>query len=139
MAEDYGLARFKWDRSAPWAVRSAIADGMERGAEYLKKAMKRLLNVPYPPASKPGQSPRRRTGNLYRSINVWINRKTLEVQVGPNEDAEYGIYLEYGAPKANLKPRPFMFKALKLEQKRIANTVNRATAIAFNKLARQRK
>jgi len=137
MADEFGLARFKWNGgSAPWVVRSAIADGIERAAIYVRRAMKRLISTPYPPASSPGEPPHRRTGNLYRNIDVFINRQTLVAYVGPTEDAEYGLYLEYGAPRANLEPRPFMFKALRQEAARVTNTLNRAAAIAFNKYAR---
>jgi hypothetical protein len=137
MADDFGLARFRWNGGrAPWVVRSAIADGIERGAIYVRRAMKRLINTPYPPASVPGEPPHRRTGNLYRNIDVFINRQTLTAQVGPTDKAEYGLYLEYGAPRANLEPRPFMFVALKQEATRVTNTINRAAAIAFNKYGR---
>lgn len=139
MAEDFGIARFRWTGgSAPWVVRSAIADGMERAAIYVKRAMKRLISTPYPPASVPGEPPHRRTGNLYRNIDYWINRKTLEVHIGPTEDADYGLYLEFGAPARNLEPRPFIFRSLKEESKRVENTMQRAAAVAFNKYARQK-
>lgn len=139
MANEFGIARFRWNGgSAPWVVRSAIADGQERAAATVRRTMRRLISIPYPPASRPGQSPRKRTGNLYRSIDVYMNRKTLEVRIGPNEKADYGLYLEFGAPRANLKPRPYIFKSLKIEAKKVTNTMNRAAAIAFNKYARQK-
>lgn len=139
MAADFGLARFRWNGgSAPWVVRNAIADGMERAAVVVRRTMRRLISVPYPPASAPGESPHKRTGNLYRNIDVWINRQTLTVHVGPTDAANYGIYLEYGAPRANLEPRPFMFKAVAEDASRIVNTMNRAAAIAFNKYGRRK-
>ncbi len=138
MTEEFGLARFRWDGGrAPWVVRSAIGDGIERAAIYVRRAMKRLISVPGPEPSKPGELPHKQTGNLYRNIDIFINRQTLVAMVGPTEDAEYGLYLEFGAPRANLEPRPFMFRALKEEAVRVTNTINRAAKIAFNKYARK--
>lgn len=134
MAEEFGNARFRWNGgSAPWVVRSAIADGMERAAVNVRRAMRRRINKPWPPASRPGQSPRRRTGNLWRSVTYKINRQTLEIWIGPGEQAPYGLYLEYGTKR--MAPRPWMFRGLKDEKKRIVNTMNRAAAIAFKKYA----
>lgn len=133
----FGYATLKWNGgSAPWVVRSAIADGMERAAANVKRAMRRRLNIPYPPASRPGQSPRRRTGRLRNSIQFWINRKTLEVFIGPDATAPYGFWLEYGTSK--MEPRPFMFRALQEEAKRSLNTMHRAAAAAFKHYARSR-
>lgn len=130
----FGLARWKWKGGrAPWAVRSAIADGMERAAAHVKRTMRRLLNVPYPPASVAGESPHRRTGNLRKSIEFWVNRKTLQVWVGPTDEAEYGLYLEFGTKR--MDPRPFMFRALKQEESRIKNIMQRTAAAAFKKYA----
>lgn len=134
---DFGLARFKWNGGrAPWVVRSAIADGMERAAIFLRRGMKRRLAIPYPPASRPGQSPHKRTGNLQRSVDYWLDRKTLKVWVGPSERAVYGIYLEYGAPRRNLLPRPWMAPEMKSSARKVTNIINRAATIAFNKYAR---
>lgn len=135
---NFGSAEFRWSGgSAPWVVRTAIAEGMERGALVVKRTMRRLLNIPYPPASTPGQSPRKRTGNLRDSITYVLNKKTLTLLIGPSEDADYGLYLEFGTK--HIAPRPFMMKALLQEKKRLLNTVNRAAAIAFNKMAKGRR
>lgn len=131
----FGIARFKWSGgSIPWVVRRAVAEGMGRAAEHVKRTMRRLINVPYPPASLPGESPHRRTGNLRRSINIWLNKQTLQVWVGPTDAANYGIYLEYGTKR--MAPRPFMFKALKQEGTKVKNIMQRAAVIAFNKHAK---
>jgi len=138
---DWGYCKFKWKGGrASWAVRSAIADGLERAAAVVKRTMRRLLNTPYPPASVAGESPHKRTGNLQGSIDVWVNRKTLQVYVGPAEigskgkPANYGLWLEFGTRK--MDPRPFMKRALVQEQTRVKNTLERAAKIAFNKFGR---
>lgn len=70
---------------------------------------KKRLSVPYPPASRPGQYPRRRTGNLRRSTVVWPGgtgrvaavRATKQVAVGYLDRAFYGVILE--SPKFGRK------------------------------------
>lgn len=130
-----GFAGFRWKGGrAPWVVRAAIADAIERAAKHLKTAIRRNIKEPYPPASAPGEYPHKRTGNLRRSIDIWVNRKTLEGYVGPTEDAPYGIFLEYGTRK--MDARPFLMPTLRLEQTRIRNTIQRAAKRAWNKYAR---
>ena len=129
--------RFKWEGGrAKWAVRSAIADGMEKASLEFVKLVKRKINTPYPPASRPGEPPHRRTGNLRANIDYWINRKELKVMIGPTEDAEYGIYLEYGAPRANLEPRPFLKPSMDEMAPRVQSIVGRAAQTAFKKFGR---
>lgn len=138
VSNEFGIAEFAWTGgSAPWAVRSAIADGLERAAEHVKRTMRRLINKPYPPASRPGQPPRKRrpSTGLRANIDIWINRKTLQAYVGPNRNAPHGIWLEKGTRK--MKPRPFMMRALRMERTRVNNIIKRAATVAFNKHAKQ--
>lgn len=93
-------------KQVPWAVRRAVADGMEAAAKHLVRVTKANLNTPYPPASSPGDFPHRRTGNLRNAIDYWINRKTLSVYVGPNTDAPYAWHLERGTSR--MAARPFL-------------------------------
>lgn len=128
------VVKFKWSGGrAPWAVRSAIADGQARAADRIKRAIRRTINIPFPPASQPGEPPHRRTGNLRRNVEWWQNRKTLTVQVGVTVDAPYGLFLEFGTRK--MAARPFIRPIMEDMQSTIKNTMNRAAAIAFNKHA----
>lgn len=63
---------------------------------------KKRISRPYPPASRPGQYPARRTGNLRRSTVAWPRgpgridaiRQTKQVAVGFLDRAFYGVILE---------------------------------------------
>lgn len=61
----------------------------------------------YPPASKPGEYPARRTGNLRRStvarpLSVATVAATGQVKIGFLERAWYGVILEYDAGRTGL-------------------------------------
>jgi len=126
---------FKWSTKAPWKVRAAVADGLERSGKHVVQDIRRAINVPFPPASSPGEPPHKRTGNLRANIAYKVNRKTLEVYIAPTEDAYYGFYLEYGAPRANLEPRPFLGVTIRENKTRIKISCQRAAAKAFRKHA----
>lgn len=101
------MADLKWyGGRRSWEVRSAIADAMELAAAHIVRKIKADLNTPYPPASSPGEAPHRRTGNLRASVDYWINRKRLEVDIGVNVDAPYWSDLEFGT--VNMDARPFL-------------------------------
>lgn len=128
---------YKWNGGrAPWVVRAAVADAMERWADRTVRDIRRSINIPWPPPSSPGEPPHKRTGNLRDNIGYHINRKTLVVKIGVTDLAVYGIYLEYGAPRSNLEPRPFLWRAFRNNQGQIAASMARAAKIAFNKYAR---
>lgn len=63
---------------------------------------KKRISRQYPPASRPGQYPARRTGNLRRSTVAWPRggsavdavRETKQVAVGYLDRAFYGVILE---------------------------------------------
>lgn len=59
--------------------------------------------------SKPGEPPRKQTGQLRASITYEVDEKTQSARVGTN--LQYGKALELGS-KRGLKPRPFLRRAL---------------------------
>lgn len=73
--------------------------------------------------SQPGQPPAVNTGNL-RSDIMWeldngtssqatgTDKGATRARIGVTKKTIYGLYLELGAPKRNLKPRPWMRPAL---------------------------
>lgn len=104
-------------RVASESLRSTIYDTLER---YRVGA-----GVQYPgnpnPSSAPGDPPARQTGHLMESVRYFYDVATLRSVVGPFEQGatidnpisvSYATPLEYGAPLRNLKPRPFMRRAL---------------------------
>ena len=100
------------------------------------KARRRTKDGKVHRASKPKQPPAIDTGTLRASImsEVKIEGMSVNGRVGPdikyiaNElakresvgtDVNYGYYLEVGAPKINLAPRPFLVPALKRQRRKI--------------------
>ena len=86
----------------------AVAFLTRLGREFVAAA-RELLSRPYPPASKPGEPPRRRTGRLVRSLNYRVRRRPLGVSLGA--DAPYAGFLDEGTRR--MKPRPFAMRALR--------------------------
>jgi len=85
--------------------------------------IRRRLNVPYPPASSPGESPHRRTGNLQRSAEVGAVRQPGKRTV--NVLTPYGKYLEYGTVK--MLPRPFVRPATDEVRARLRQILKRVS------------
>lgn len=75
----------------------------------VKLELMRVLRVPYPPASRPGEAPRRRTGKLARSYEGRVDRRTGEGRMVIW--AEYASYLERGTKR--MEARPFFVKTVR--------------------------
>lgn len=59
--------------------------------------------------SKPGEPPRKQSGELRRSVTYEVDKGELTARVGTNKP--YGRYLELGT-KRGLAPRPWLRRAL---------------------------
>lgn len=84
---------------------NAIHRAMAEVAPDIQASIQRRISKPYPPASKPGQAPRLRTGELHDSVTVTFSRGSLKVRT-----AEHGVFLENGT--VNMQPRPFVARVL---------------------------
>ena len=94
-------AKLKWKGArAKKNYRTLAAERLLNAMKKLQKLAKQEFGTHYPPASKPGQFPRRRTGNLVRSIVIAPNtvgeivRRQLSVGLGYGPRAPYGKILE---------------------------------------------
>ena len=76
-------------------------------AEVLATRMRNNLSEDYPPASMPGQSPHRRTGNLQASVEV---KKPQPLKRLVGSSAAYAKFLEFGTSK--MAARPWALKSL---------------------------
>lgn len=90
----------------------------------MTKALQKAIDTPYPPASKPGDPPHKRTGWLHDTVQVVEDGSgNLKLRA-----LKYGYYLESGTRK--MKARPF-FKPVILDnrakwEKRINDEIRKA-------------
>lgn len=77
----------------------------DQGVKIAEKALveiRKKLNTPYPPASRPYESPHRRTGNLRDKVRIVRTANGARLVAW----APYSGFLEHGTK--NMDPRPFM-------------------------------
>ena len=94
-------AKLKWHgEKVKKGVRTLAAERLLNATKKLQKLARQAFGEHYPPASVPGQFPKRRTGNLVRSIQIIpdnvseIVRRQLSVGLGYGPRAPYGPILE---------------------------------------------
>ncbi len=86
----------------------------ELTAEY-----RRVLGVPgRGTPSKPGQPPRRQTGNLRSGVRITTNQKTKEASVRLLNGANYGAFLDAGT--GTIAPRPWVQRGIKALREKLA-------------------
>ena len=73
--------------------------------------------------SNPGEPPNTQTGRLVRSIRFTLDATKLSAVVGTN--LLYGAYLEFGAKKINLAPRPWLRPAFMKHKAEIVKDLNK--------------
>jgi hypothetical protein len=71
-------------------------------ANLMRHELRQLIKVPYPPPSKPGEPPHRRTGRLWTSMDPRVERRNHIVIYGMG----YGRFLEDGTK--HMDARPFL-------------------------------
>lgn len=79
---------------------------LEIAGRTLVRAIQVKINKSYPPASKPGNPPARRTGRLHSSIGFVVNGLSVIVSA----KVPYAAFLEDGTGR--MAARPFMAKTL---------------------------
>jgi len=89
------------------AIKQKLA-GNRSGRVYYVPGTKKLYT-----ASAPGEPPAVRLGDLRNAISFKTDKTKLEGFVGPkllgeNPDKQYPVWLEFGTPKGQMSPRPYM-------------------------------
>lgn len=76
------------------AVEVGMLEGLRDGGELIVAEAQHLLDKPYPPASRRGQIPRKRSGALQRSQNAFVEQVESDfyLHVGVEPSAEAGDY-----------------------------------------------
>lgn len=115
-----------YDKELNKALTNATAEGLTRATVMYHTKARMALNVPntgvrvkvrkrqpgsnkttrtiYPNPSKPGESPRKRTGWLQRHVVQEIDTKKMASRVGVQKNAIYGLYLELGTKHVARRP-----------------------------------
>ena len=84
---------------------------MQRGAALVQADARRLVSTPYPPASRPGQPPRRRTGRLMNSIVATVSQRGRSIVLSLTARVRYARFLELGTVR--MAARPFLMRAMR--------------------------
>lgn len=106
-----------------------VADALVRTALSIESDVKDGMAAPHSgriygnhQASAPGEMPAIDLTNLINSITVDdSDRRRLQIYVYTN--VEYAPMLEYGAPGANLAPRPFFTPAAEANRRNLQNAL----------------
>lgn len=106
--------------------KNAVNKALKVVAKEIERDIKKRLDKPFPPASRPGQSPHKRTGRLQRSVIATAGNGTIRVRT-----VNYGLFLE--KPRDISKSRPFVAPVLlgaknkKKWEKKIATLTKKST------------
>jgi hypothetical protein len=122
------------------AIRALVWEGIRRATLFYWDRLQSELNVPntgerrkrvvntsqgkigstytvYPNPSKPGEPPRKRTGNLQRNVMYELDEASLKSRVGITPNAIYGLFLELGT--IYMLARPWLMATLRKYRQQI--------------------
>lgn len=95
-------------------VKKRIEFNMKTLGRFIVADLARIVATPYPPASRVGESPHRRTGNLQRNFQWKVKISLLSVSLRVYTDVVYSRRLEFGfvgtdrlGRNINQGPRPY--------------------------------
>lgn len=91
---------------------------MRLAAENIKRGVKADVGKPYPPASRPGKFPKRRTGKFQRSIKFKVVNQTRNKSIILYSDDPKAFWLEYGT--RFMAPRPTFRLAMRKYKREFA-------------------
>lgn len=92
------------------SIKAMAEKRMEAATVVVANRAKQLISTPYPPPSRPGEPPHRRTGRLRASVarEVTWDESTVIGRVGSN--VKYAKWLELGTSR--MAARPWLRRAL---------------------------
>jgi hypothetical protein len=104
-------------------------EGLAEAAIVVRRRAVQLISIPGTGRegttaghSKPGEPPRKQTGNLRNHTDYEVDSQSSEARIGTN--VPYGRYLELGT-KRGILPRPWLRRALVESQAEINNLLKR--------------
>ena len=95
----------------------ATSQAFNQAVREMTKAIRGPISKQYPPASKPGSPPNKRTGNLHDSTIVLRIGRAIFVRT-----TDYGIFLDGGTSK--MAARPFIRTRIHDQRKRWTKRIN---------------
>lgn len=95
-------------------VKKLIAFNMKTLAVFIIADLERIVSTPYPPASRVGESPHKRTGKLQRGFEFKVKTSIFAVSLRIFTNVPYSRRLEFGfvgtdalGRNINQGPRPY--------------------------------
>ena len=95
-------------------VKDRIEFNMTTLAKFIIKDLESIVSTPYPPASRVGESPHRRTGKLQQGFQWTVKRRLFSVDLRIFTNVPYSRRLEFGfvgrdslGRNYNQGPRPY--------------------------------
>jgi len=113
--------RFTW-RGYEFATTVAaplVERRMRRASAEVVGDLRQRISTPYPPASRPGSPPHRRTGRLRASIESTLFRDLRAIVARFTATVRYAKFLQHGTRK--MAARPFMH----LDRRQLARFIRR--------------
>lgn len=100
-------------------VKKRIAFNLMTVGQFIINALEAQVATPYPPASRVGESPHRRTGNLQRGFQMTIKQRVFSIDLRVFTNIPYSRRLEFGfvgtdrlGRNINQGPRPYFRVAI---------------------------
>lgn len=117
-------------------IKKTSADNLTRAVQFYCQELRRAISkqgVPIDRRSLPGESPRKETGFLHKSIYYFVDRERLIAYVALDDQAFYGHILEKGTKDGKLKPRPWKWVTWAKNKEHIVKLAGRdMTGISWN-------
>jgi len=116
------MAQVRWyeKRIVQATEQKAMVWMISSGKEAARRTQRTIGRL-YPPASRPGEPPRKRTGRLQKGVKATWTFKTTTVRVV--SEAPYSLFLEKGTRK--MSARPFILGSLQSFQVSLKKRINR--------------
>jgi hypothetical protein len=92
-------------------VNGPVARDLAVRAIRVESAAKTALNNAFPPPSRPGEPPHKRTARLQTSVTWVLGEDSIGLYAAVGTNVDYGYWLEVGTD--TIQPRPWLNPALR--------------------------
>lgn len=109
------------ERAMRALTEEGVPEGLDLAGEVIVGEIQRLQSTPFPPASRPGEPPHRRTGELRDS---WEHRVEGGDTLRIDSSAEHSRFMEFGT--RYISPRPSVRPAVRSQGAKVTSKVAEA-------------